>query len=160
MEQHLVLGGDPRKLGHPLLGEGANRGGQHPKIWGGWRRGTPQNLGAHLDLGEGLGAGDLEGEEGLATDEELHGGGCWGGFGESQGGPHSPEMGGRPLEGRGGSKERGGGEGGEVWGYFWGVTGDVIGGLGLVLDRIMAVLGGIVAVLGWTVAVLGGFRAL
>lgn len=48
MEQHLVLGGDPRKLGHPLLGEGANRGGQHPKIWGGWRRGTPQIWGLTL----------------------------------------------------------------------------------------------------------------
>lgn len=101
MEQHLVLGGDPRKLGHPLLGEGANRGGQHPKIWGGLEKGDTPNLGAHLDLGEGLGAGDLEGEEGLATDEELHGGGCWGEMWGGLGGSPLPKNKGETLRGLG-----------------------------------------------------------
>lgn len=30
--------------------------------------------GSHLDLGDGLGGGDLDGVEGLGTDKELHGG--------------------------------------------------------------------------------------
>lgn len=105
-QQHLLLRGDARQRRHLRLGGERDIGGvSHPKkgLTGGGRDVThtqhdPFQISTHLDLGDGLGTGDLEGVEGLGTDEELHG--ELGGKG--LGGPPSKKIGGGPAGMRGG----------------------------------------------------------